>query len=530
MATPASAIARQALRDSRVRLVTFAWFFAAIAFIQPVAYRNAYPTQLDRLRFATSFGDQASIRLFYGKPHDLLTVAGYSAWRVGGTVALLAAAWGLLAAVRALRTEEEAGRADLILAGIVGRRAAFLAALAAIGAGAAILVVAMSIALVAGGLPLGGSLYLTLAALSPIGVFVGIGALVSQLAPTRRLALTLGYTVFAVAFAMRVVADTSASADWLRWITPLGWAEELRPFAGARPLVLLLPVATTVVLLVGAGRLAVRRDVGAGLLPERDSAAPRTTLLSSTIAQALRGERTGLIGWLVGVGAFAFILGVIADSISAAGASESLRRQVAKLGGDSVFTPSGYLGFSFLFFVLAVSLFCCSQVAATRHEEAGGQLETLLALPVTRGRWLGGRLALACMGAVVLALAAGVLAWAGARSQGVAVSFPRMLEAGANCLPAALLFGGLGALAFAVVPRASTGIAYGLVGAMFLWQLFGALLGAPQWLLDLSPFEHVGLVPAQPLRAEAAIAMLVIAAGAAGAALWAFRRRDLAGA
>ena len=44
-----------------------------------------------------------AIRLFYGAPHDLLTVGGYTAWRVGGTLAIFAAAFGLLAAVRALR-------------------------------------------------------------------------------------------------------------------------------------------------------------------------------------------------------------------------------------------------------------------------------------------------------------------------------------------------------------------------------------------------------------------------------------------
>jgi hypothetical protein len=35
-----------------------------------------------------------------------------------------------------------------------------------------------------------------------------------------------------------------------------------------------------------------------------------------------------------------------------------------------------------------------------------------------------------------------------------------MLEAGANCLPVALLFLGVATLAYAVAPRASAGIAY----------------------------------------------------------------------
>jgi energy-coupling factor transporter ATP-binding protein EcfA2 len=104
------------------------------------------------------------------------------------------------------------------------------------------------------------------------------------------------------------------------------------------------------------------------------------------------------------------------------------------------------------------------------------------------------------------------------------------LAAGANCLPATFLFLSLGALGFALLPRASTGIAYGLVLLAFVWELFGSLLGVPGWTLGLSPFHQVGLVPAESFKATAAIAMLAIAAIAGLAALWAFERRDLTGA
>jgi ABC-2 type transport system permease protein len=149
---------------------------------------------------------------------------------------------------------------------------------------------------------------------------------------------------------------------------------------------------------------------------------------------------------------------------------------------------------------------------------------------VGRRRWLGGRLLLATCAAAAISMAAGVFTWAGAASAGVSVSLPRMLEAGANCLPVALLFLGIAALAYAVAPRASAGIAYGLVTIAFLWQLVGSLLGAPGWLADLTPFAHVGLVPTQSFRLGAAVAMLAIGALSALAAIGVLRRRDLLGA
>lgn len=524
-----SAILRRALSDSRTRTVAFAFLFAAVAYIQPVAYRHSYPTRASRLGFAHSFAHNDAVVLFYGRARDLLSVGGYSAWRVGGTLAIFAAVWGLLAAVRALRAEEDAGRTELVLAGIAGRRTAYLAAMAAIAAGALTLWLAELAGLLLGGLPAGQSAFLALATVSVVPVFVGVGALASQLAATRRTAMELGGALVGVALVLRVIADTSGTLGWLSWATPLGWAEQLRPFTGARPAVLLAPVAVGGLLIAAAGAIAARRDVDSGLLAARDSARPHLRLLSSPIGHALRGEWVGLLVWSASVGAFAFIVGLISKSVGSVGISRQLRHELAKLGTGTVLTPATYIGLSFMFFVLVLSLFAVSQVAAARHEEAEERLEILLALPLGRARWLTGRLVLATAATVAISLATGLLAWAGAVTAGARLSLPQMLETGANLLPAALLFLGIAALVFALLPRAGSGIAYGLVAVAFLWQLFGAMLGAPSWLAHATPFAHVGLVPAQPFRAGAAAVMVASGLLAALLALVRFRRRDLTG-
>jgi polyether ionophore transport system permease protein len=524
----ASAVARRAFGDARVRTISFAILFFIAALTQATAYREGYPTLAERQRFARSVGGNDAARLLYGTPHDLLSTGGYVSWRVGGTMAVLAALFGLLGAVRAMRAEEDSGRADLVLSGTVSRRGIFLAQLAAIAGGAAVLWLALFVSFLAGRLPAGGSAYLALSIVSVVPVFAGVGALTSQLAPAKRLATGLATAVLVTAFALRAVpALSSAGLGWLRWTTPLGWAEELRPFSDAQPLVLLIPALTAALLLLAAGALYLRRDIGRGLLPARETAAPRTGLLGSPAALALRSERGVLVAWLVGVGAFALLMGVLSGAVTPDVFSENVQRQLDKLGAGSVVTPSGWLGFSFVFFILAVSLFCSMQIAAIREEESEQRLETVLALPVGRRGWLVARLLLAAGGAAVIALAAGLLAWAGAAAQGADVSLPEMLGAGANTLPPALLFLALGALAFSLVPRASALVAYGLVGLAFLWELFGALLEVPAWLLALSPFHDVGLVPGEPFEPVAAVVMLALAACTTLAALWAFRRRDL---
>lgn len=57
-----------------------------------------------------------------------------------------------------------------------------------------------------------------------------------------------------------------------------------------------------------------------------------------------------------------------------------------------------------------------------------------------------------------------------------------------------------------------------------------ALLGAPGWLVRLSPLAHVALVPAELFRAGDAAAMLAVAALCAAVSAELFRRRDLTAA
>jgi ABC-2 type transport system permease protein len=134
---------------------------------------------------------------------------------------------------------------------------------------------------------------------------------------------------------------------------------------------------------------------------------------------------------------------------------------------------------------------------------------------------------LGAVAAALICVLTGLLTWAGAAAGGTSVRAGQMLEAGLNCLPAALLFLGFAALAYAAVPRASAAIAYGLLVLTFLWQAVGALVGAPGWLVGLTPFAHIGLVPAQPFQAAAAVVMTGIGVAAAAAGLAVFRRRDL---
>jgi ABC-2 type transport system permease protein len=79
------------------------------------------------------------------------------------------------------------------------------------------------------------------------------------------------------------------------------------------------------------------------------------------------------------------------------------------------------------------------------------------------------------------------------------------------------------------VPRIAAALMYGLVGVAFLWETFGSLLDVPGWLLAVSPFHDIGLVPGEQFEATAAAVMLVLGGVAAALGVRLFERRDLAG-
>lgn len=524
---PTQALTRRAFADARLRTIVFAALFAVYGLAQSIGYAKAYPTLADRQSIANTFGNSAGLKLFYGTPHHLETVGGYVAWRVGGVTALAAAVFGLLAAVRAFRSEEESGRFEILAAGAITRRAAFWARLLAIGATIAVLWLAFVLGLVVTGLSPADSTFLGLVVIAVAAVYVGIGLVAGQVMPSGSGALQLGGAVFGLDFLLRVIADLG-NHPGLHWLAPLGWAEEARAFSDPRPAVLLLPLAACVVLLLALA-LDRGRDIGGALFAPRDTLSrPRTRLLGSATLLALRLQTLAIVIWLVVTAFYAVLLGTLANSV-VSGLSGGLREQLGKLRAGELTTAQGVLSFFFILFVLEIAFFCCSQAGAARGEEAQGRLETLFALRQSRFGWLGGRLGIAAAGAVLIALIAGLGSAIGAAASGADVSFARLIGAGLNCLPAGALFLGLSLLLVALLPRQGVGLAYGLVVVAFVWYLVGALLKAPGWLLGVSPFDQIGFVPALPFRAMPAVVMLLIGAAAAAAALVRFRTRDLAG-
>lgn len=525
---PVGLVARRLWRGALVWGAVFALMVWALV----SQFDKEYPTTADRARLVATMGADVGSQAIFGPAHHLDTVAGYTAYHTVGILGLIVAVWGLLAATRLLRGEEQAGRWELMLAGQTTRRRAAAAALAGLGIGLLTLWAVAAVATVAIGrsadarFSVSASLFMAVAAVAATGMFMAVGALCGQLAATRRHAAALAAGVFGVAYLLRAIAATNPSLYWLRWASPLGWVDELRPLTGSRPLALLPILGTTVVLAGLVVVLAGRRDLGASVLPTSDTAAPRTRLLNGPPGLAARLGRGTALGWIAGLGGGGLVLGLSTKTMQDVWANQS-GGVFARLGGAS--GGATYLGLVFLIVALLAGVAAAGQVAATREEEAEGYLDHLLARPVARLPWLAGRFVVAAAVLVGAGALTGLLTWVGAASTGADLRLGTVLAAGVNVIPAGIFVLGIGTLLHGLAPRFAAVGAYALVAWSFLVEIIGAALGASRWLLDTSLLHHLARAPAAPVRWDSAATLIAIGLVAAAIGATAFARRDLKG-
>lgn len=494
-----------------------------------LGYAAAYPDPADRVTLARSIGSNPGLNALFGETRALETMAGFTEWRVVLALALVGGIWGMFATTRVLRGEEDAGRTEVLLAGPVTRTGAVGATLSGL-AGAWLLSTAITVSglvLGSGGdLGAGPAALLGLTLTSLALVMVGVAAVTSQLAATRRRATGTAAAVLGVSYAIRVAADSSPDLRSWRWWTPLGWLEEIRPLTGASVLPLVLMWLLAVVLGAAALWLVTRRDTGEGLWGAGDVARPRTGLLAGPLGLAVRLSRGPAASWALGFAVFGALIGLVARTASDAMSSSTGDEVLGRLGVADA-GARAYTGVSFVFVTLGVGLIAAGQVAALRDEEASRRLEAVLTRPVGRWRWLLGRGAVAC-GVVVLAAAAVVAGAAVAGSVGdLGVATGDLVVAGANVVPAAVLVLGLGMLLFGVVPRAAVALTYTYVAGSFLLETVGAAVELPSMLLDLSVLHHVAPAPAVDPDWSAAAVMVAVGVAAAVVGGLAFVRRDL---
>ena len=522
----AGTMLRLVLRRNRVRLAV--WWVVLVGLFAYVGayYTDVFDTQAALDDFA-ALSNTPAIKALTGLAAAPDTLGGAVWTKIWMTCALSLAFGVVFLVTRNGRADEELGRTELLRSRVLGLHAYSAASwlvnavlCVAVGAGVAL-------ASAAGGLdPAGAGITGSLvvgASVAGVGlVALGVGALAGQVTSTSRGANALGSVVLGVFYVLRMVGDLGDGR--LTWVSPVGWGQEMRPWGANRWWPFALLVALAGALLAVAARLEARRDLGAGLMPERPGPAGAPARYATPLGLALRLQRGPVIGWSVTVVLSALLFGSVVeamtDLLDDAGSSTT-----AMIGGTGV---DALLSLLVVMIAMVTTVFALQSAVSLRADEASGIVEPQLAGALSRSRWALQRLLIPAVGTAVLLLVGGAGMGAG---YGSVIGDPgqtsRLAVAALAYWPAVMVLVGVAVALFGWLPRLAIPLTWGVLAAMWFIVLIGDALHLPGWLLDALPFSATPTQPLEPLTWTPLVVMTVVAAALIWSGLDRFARRDV---
>lgn len=522
---------RLILRRDRFLLPAWVLWIAVIPLGFVGATDALYPEAADRLQYAHTTGTNPTFLALYGPMYgtDLGSIIAQRSGFIPVVIGLISA----LTVVRHTRTEEEAGRRELLGATVTGRGAGLAAALLVTMAANLVLGALLAAGLTAQGLPAAGSLAFGLQMAAAGCVFAAVAGVTAQLSESAGAARGTALAALGGAFAVRMAADVGGAGNsltWLGWLSPLGWINRVRAYGEERWWTLALAVALAALLVAAAGALSARRDVGAGVLPPRLGRPDATARLSGPVGLAWRLQSRALYGWLAGFLALGIVYGAVAGGVrEMVDDNPDLAEIFTRLGGKSGITDAYFASVMGMLGLFAAA-YAVSATLRLRTEESGQRAEPLLATGTGRLRWAASHLLFTLLGPVAAMVVAGLAAGVahGLDSGDPGREVPRVLGAALAQLPAVWLIAAIALALFGLVPGLTAGGAWTAVAVCAMVTLFGAALDLDQWALDVSPFTHIPKLPGASFEAAPMLWLLALTAVLAAAGLAGFRRRDLA--
>ncbi|MBV9832710.1 MAG: ABC transporter permease [Marmoricola sp.] len=519
-------LARLSVRRDRVLVLVWVLVLVAVCYASAASTRSLYPHEADRVAAAQSINASPAVVALYGPILDVRSLGELSMTKMTVLYAVFVAILAVLVVRRHTRVEEESGRAELLGGTAIGRDALLVAAVSEGVAVSVVVGVLGAVAAAAGGLPAAGSLAFG-ASWTGIGlVGTGLAALACQLSASARTCGALAAAGLGVLFVLRAVGDTTSLA-WLRWTSPFGWSTQLRAWSDPRWWVLLLYVVAATVLVAGAHVLRSRRDLGAGIVPDRPGPAQGAPRLADAVALAVRQHTASLATWTAAMVVLGLLMGAIAPAVGDMLHSPSARAMMQRLGGIGALQDT-LVAAELSVMAVVITCFAITVVGHSGADEHDGRTEQVLATATSRARSYAAVLVVAVLGSAWLLLVTGLAVAVGL---GSAAGDPghglgRVLAAALAQAPAVWLVTALAVAAFALRSRWSAAGWVLLVLFLTLGQL-GELLRLPAWVIHLSPYVRVPRMPVEPFAWGPTVAMTVLAAGFLAVGWLGYRTRDI---
>lgn len=512
------------LRRDRVALPLWILLFACAPALYVASVAGIYTSAEQLAAFAATTAASPAEIAMYG-PIFNSSLGSVGVWKAGIYSTLIAVAV-ILTVIRHTRAEEENGRTELLDSTSVGRYSSLTAALILAGGASVVTGILCTASLLTQNIPVAGSIAFG-AALAGSGlVFSAVAAVAAQVSPSARIARGIAMSILGAAFALRAVGD--AGSGTLSWFSPLGWALQIRAYAGEHWWVLIPTLITAAALTWLAYALLRTRDVGGGLIAEREGPEVASSSLTGTLGLAWRMQRGTMVTWTVGLGFYGLLIASAATGVGGqVGDSRAIRDIITRMGGSSSLEKS-FIGYAFIMLGIAAAAYTVSASMRLHSEETAQRVEPVTAGAVSRIRWAWSHIVFALLGPAIALLVAGVAAGVtyGISNGDTGSALPSIVGAALVQLPAVWVLTGVTVFLFGVFPR-FTPVAWGVLVAFLFIFMVSSLAQLPQWVFDLEPFAHAPKLPGAPFAATPLVWLTLIATALIATGLVAFRRRDL---
>lgn len=536
MPAPSSAFAgtgallRLALRRDRVRIPVWVVFAALLTMSVATSWDRLYPTAEDRLGLAASLGADPTLSAILGPLFDPLTTGGLTAWRSSAGMLLTLGLVASFLVVRHSRADEAEGRGDLILGGPVGHAAPLAAALLAASVLLGSFAVLAALLLTAVGTGLVGSVAFAFTQSLAALVFASVAGLTAQIARTSRGANGLAGLVVGAAFLITAAGNGREGGSPLQWLTPFGWAQQTRSYADERWWLLGLSFLAAVGIALVALHIAARRDLGDGLVAQRAGRRTAASWITGPRSLTWRLGRTSLVVWAIAFAVLGAVEGsMLNTSVDLVAKNPGMADILLKLAGGTTDLKDAFLVTMTGLFGLVAAGYGISTALRLRAEEEDGRAELVLSASESRASWLLGHGGVALVGSTILLAVGGLALGAvfGAPNGDVLGQAWRALLASLISAPAVWLVVAVPLALIGVLPRWASVVAWVVLVWCVLAGYFGVVLGLPDWLQQTSPFGHVPLWPAVPMRWTPVLLLTAVALALLAVAVTGIRRRDL---
>jgi len=458
---------------------------------------------------------------------------------------------------RHTRSDEEAGRYEVLRSLPVGRlasvHAAMLTAIVINAVLALLSALTMWLGMIIVGAPMGfGAALLWGSALGALGiVFAAIAAMFCQMSASSRGASGYSFALMGLFYFLRAGADMNPEEmGFLAFFSPFGLISRTWVYVHNYwwPVLVVLGAAG---LFAGLSYwLCGIRDIDQGLIPARPGKARGGLLMRSAFGLNFRLTRMSLIVWILVLFFTGLSYAVVLDDIDSFVAGNHMYRtmliaptgllgyleveghtteQIAAqmnelLAGIGVSIPQMFANMVGFMMAMMATVPALMFVLKARGEERASRGELILATSTSKTTYLMSFVIISFASAVLVQIAYAVGLYS--MPSDADLPFVFLIQSALVYVPAIWVMSGLAMLLIGLAPKRA-GWIWAYHAFAFFAMMYGRMLPDLAWMANITPFGHVPQLPVDEINWATLALMTALAATLTTCGLFFYRKRDV---